>query len=45
MATKKQLRKRKPGRPIKGIPPIPDTFENILKALVRPIKKDRSEGQ
>ena len=30
-------RKKKPiGRPPKLIPPIPDTFENILKAVVKP---------
>ena len=30
-------RKKKPiGRPPKIIPPIPDTFENIVKAVVKP---------
>ncbi len=29
---------KKPGRPPKVVPPIPDTFENVIKALVRPVK-------
>ena len=31
--------KRGPGRPPKTIPGIPDTFENVVKALVRPVSK------
>ena len=27
------------GRPARPYPRIPDTFENIIKALVQPIKK------
>ena len=27
------------GRPPEIIPPIPDTFENVIKALVKPVKK------
>ena len=35
MADNKQT--KKPGRPTKRIiEPIPDTFENVLKAVVRP---------
>ncbi len=30
--------KRGPGRPPKIIPPIPDTLENVVKALVQPVK-------
>ena len=30
--------KRKPGRPAKIIPSLPDSFENVIKALVRPVK-------
>ena len=33
--TKKKVR----GRPAKPYPKIPDTYENIIKALVRPAKK------
>lgn len=29
----------KPGRPAKLIPPIPATFDEAIKALVRPVKK------
>ncbi len=36
------------GRPQHIIPPIPDTFENVIKALVRPVEKgvspDRNEA-
>ena len=31
--------KRGPGRPPKTIPGIPDTFENVVKALVQPASK------
>ena len=31
--------KRGPGRPPKTIPGIPDTFENVVKALVQPSSK------
>ena len=30
------------GRPPRVIPPIPDTFENVIKALVAPVEKDSS---
>ena len=33
-----QTDKVKRGRPEKIIPPIPDTFENVIKALVKPVK-------
>ncbi len=35
--------KRGPGRPVEyPMPePIPDTFRNIIKALVRPVPKDK----
>ena len=33
-------KKKRPGRPPKMIEPIPDTFENVIKALVRPVKKE-----
>ena len=37
--------KRGPGRPPKTIPGIPDTFENVVKALVRPVTgKQRDNG-
>ena len=29
------------GRPAKPLPRIPDTFENVVKALVAPAKKRR----
>jgi hypothetical protein len=29
------------GRPAKPYPKIPDTYENIVKALVKPVKKDK----
>ena len=29
------------GHPAKLIPPIPDTYENVLKALVKPVKKGK----
>ena len=35
-------KKKERGRPAKPYPRIPDTYENIIKALVRPVKK---EGQ
>ena len=31
--------KRGPGRPPKTIPGIPDTLENVVKALVKPVNK------
>lgn len=38
--------KKKAGRPPKpGAEPVPDTFENVVKALVKPIKKDKSRGK
>ena len=35
-------KKKEKGRPAKPYPKIPDTYENIIKALVKPMKK---EGQ
>ena len=35
--------KRGKGRPPKPIPRIPDTFENVVKALVAPVKKTAKE--
>ena len=31
---------KKIGRPPKIVPPIPDSFENVIKALIQPVKKD-----
>ena len=37
--------KRGPGRPPKTIPGIPDTLENVVKALVQPVTgKQRDNG-
>ncbi len=36
-----QTDKVKRGRPEKIIPPIPDTFENVIKALVKPVKEGK----
>ena len=37
--------KRGRGRPPKAIPSIPDTFENVVKALVQPVTgKQRNNG-
>ena len=33
--------KQKKGRPPEVIQPIPDTFENVIKALVKPVKEAR----
>ena len=33
-------KKKERGRPAKPYPKIPDTYENIIKALVRPVKKE-----
>ena len=30
------------GHPPRVIPPIPDAFENVIKALVAPVEKDSS---
>ena len=35
--------KRKKGRPPEIIPPIPDTFENVIKALVKPVKEVKTD--
>ena len=34
--------KRPQGRPPKIILPIPDSFENVIKALVKPVKRDKT---
>ena len=31
-------KQKKKGRPPEIIQPIPDTFENVIKALVKPVK-------
>ena len=37
-------KKRKRGRPpMKITPPIPDTFENVLKAVVQPMAEPKRE--
>ena len=36
--------KRKPGRPVKVIEPIPDSFENVIKALVKPVRTSRESS-
>ena len=37
-------RTKKPkGRPAKPYPSIPDTYENIVKALVKPVGEDRED--
>lgn len=41
MAPESKDKKRGPGRPPEIIPPIPDTFENVIKALVKPMEKVR----
>ena len=33
--------KRPVGRPVKPDPTIPDTFENVIRALVKPVKRKR----
>ena len=33
--------RKESGRPAKPLPRIPDTFENIIKALVAPVKAKR----
>ena len=35
--------KRGKGRPPQQIPRIPDTFENVVKSLVAPVKKTAKE--
>ena len=35
--------KPRPGRPAKPYPRIPDAFENVIKALVQPVERVRSE--
>ena len=36
-------KRKERGRSAKPYPKIPDTYENIIKALVRPVKKDASQ--
>ena len=36
-------KKKERGRPAKPYPRIPDTYENIIKALVKPVKKEGGE--
>ena len=35
------VEKKPVGRPPKMIPPIPDTFENVVKAVVRPVERPK----
>ena len=35
--------KQKRGRPPEIIPPIPDTFENVIKALLKPVKETKRD--
>ena len=35
--------RRARGRPVKPTPKIPDTFENVIKALVKPVKEEERE--
>ena len=37
--------KRTKGTPPKYVPPIPDTFDNVIKALVRPVKPPKGEQE
>ena len=37
-------KKKERGRPAKPYPRIPDTYENIIKALVKPVKKKDRRG-
>lgn len=37
-------KKKERGRPAKPYPRIPDTYENIIKTLVRPVKKESKSG-
>ena len=37
-------KKKERGRPAKPYPRIPDTYENIIKALVKPMKKESKPG-
>ena len=32
------------GRPVKVTPKIPDTFDNVIKALVKPVKDGEKEA-
>ena len=41
MATRNKRR----GRPPEIIPPIPDTFENVIKALVKPVRDAKSDSR
>ncbi len=43
MTDGKMQKKRKRGRPPKPVERIPDTFDKIVKALVRPINKPAKE--
>lgn len=36
--TTTEPKRRKRGRPAKVVQPIPDSFENILKAVVQPVR-------
>ena len=36
-------RNKRKGRPPEIIPPIPDTFENVMKAVLRPVRDTKSD--
>ena len=43
MTTKSKVKLKRPkGRPARVYPKIPDTFENVVKALVRPVKEPKA---
>lgn len=45
MTTDQEPRVKKRGRPAKLIEPIPDTFENVVKALVQPAKSSSKKDE
>ena len=42
MSDADKLKKRKRGRPPKKLDKIPDTFQNVVKALVRPVSNKKA---
>ena len=40
-----QDEKKPVGRPPKVVPPIPDTFENVVKAVVRSLPKEPQKDE
>ena len=42
MTPKSKVKLKRPkGRPARPYPKIPDTFENVIKALVQPVKESK----